>query len=166
MESHILLLLKVSFSIRLKYIFRIIFCFSIAVDHVNREVIAFSNALTVDTTPPVGGNIVISAGHTGYVTGHLKGHWKGFEDKESGIASYQWCIGSGRGHDDAITCSHTTQNNFVTKSLETLYAGQVYYITVKVKSTNRFIFNQSDQFALGNQQCGSSNDNNFQRLYV
>ena len=127
--------------------FCIFSAFLIAVDHVHREVIAFSNALTVDTTPPVGGNIVISAGHTGYVTGHLKGLWKGFEDTESGIASYQWCIGSGRGHDDAITCSHTTQNNFETNSLETLYAGHVYYITVKVTSTKPFHSINSDQFA-------------------
>lgn len=101
-------------------------------DHVLRGVTASSNALTVDTTPPSQGQIEIVGDDTGYITDSLKGHWTGFEDKESGIARYQWCIGTGPGYDDAITCTYTTQSNFENSGSNRLYPGHAYYVTVKV----------------------------------
>ena len=105
-----------------------------AADHVQQTVTAFSNALTVDTTAPTQGQVHIPGGETGYITRHPKGHWTGFKDKESGIASYQWCFGSSPGHDDAITCRQTTDTNFkLNPSLSNrLFPGQPYYVTVKV----------------------------------
>lgn len=121
-----------------------VICFT-AVDHVRYGVTASSGALTVDTTPPTQGQILIEGGETGYITGHLKGHWTGFGDKESGIASYQWCIGSGPGHDDAITCTHTTASNFEPSVSNRLYPGHAYYITVKVIIAFKYqIFSQNE----------------------
>jgi hypothetical protein len=125
-----------------------------ATDHVQQSVTAFSNSLTLDTTAPTQGQVHILGGETGYITGTTKGHWTGFNDKESGIAGYQWCFGSSPGHNDAITCRKTTETNFKLDSSlsERLMPGKQYFVTVKgvnnagletVTTSNGYVFDDS-----------------------
>ncbi|XP_077995632.1 uncharacterized protein LOC144449084 [Glandiceps talaboti] len=75
----------------------------------------------------VGGSFVTS-------TSSLPATWNGvFDDVESGIDHYEWCIGSNPGIADVFPCTATNQEEILaddTNSM-TLLQGHVYYVTVK-----------------------------------
>ena len=82
-----------------------------AVDHAGNSVVATSNGVLIDATPPKAGAITVDtlgapdASGTVYLPswGSLKLTWDGFEDAESELSTYEVGLGSGNcGSDDVV----------------------------------------------------------------
>ena len=102
----------------------------LAIDQVGLQTQSSSAALTCDLSPPIVGSILIEGEEFGHVTELIKVSWENFEDAESGIQFYEWCIGSGPKFSDVIKCTET-KDTFIDYS-SNLHDGQIYYFTVKV----------------------------------
>ncbi|KAL4221421.1 hypothetical protein ACF0H5_019679 [Mactra antiquata] len=106
-----------------------------AFDFVQQNSQSISDAIKIDTTPPVllDGTIKIPSR---YITDsyHMSACWNSlFEDKESGIAYYEWCIGTSAGYDDIMKYIKTTEecNQSPDTSLLSLIEGHSYFVSVK-----------------------------------
>ncbi|XP_070572151.1 uncharacterized protein [Ptychodera flava] len=105
-----------------------------ASDFVGLSSDVVSEGVTVDVTPPVKTDKSIDVGGA-YLTSVsvISAKWNGvFEDQESGIDHYDWCIGARPGFADVVPCIVTMEPEINDANLNdlTLKEGYVYYITV------------------------------------
>ncbi|XP_070573746.1 uncharacterized protein [Ptychodera flava] len=109
-----------------------------ATDYVGLTSQAVSKGVMVDVTPPVTSDRSIDlGGHFLTSTSSIAATWIGlFKDDESGIAEYEWCIGSKPWYSDIYPCTTTGQQPSV-KSVDDaidglkLIEGHSYYVMVK-----------------------------------
>lgn len=88
---------------------------------------------SIDTTPPTK---PVVTGKAKYKTGQilLSATWLS-SDPESGIAEYQYSIGTTKGGTDIVKWTSAGLNTSVTKTISTSYAGKKYYFSVKAKNS-------------------------------
>jgi hypothetical protein len=94
-----------------------------------------SDGVTVDNTPPVAGTVNDGvAADIDYQTSTdtINANWSGFSDPESGIAGYEWAIGTTSGGTDiqGFTSVGITGTS-ATNSTLSLTNGTTYYVTVR-----------------------------------
>src|SRR5439155_600895 len=95
---------------------------------------ANSNGVTVDTTPPSTGTVNDGAGadiNFQVSTTTIAANWTGFSDAGSGIASYQWAIGTSPGGTDVQAYAGVGNATSASASGLTLTNGTKYYVSVK-----------------------------------
>lgn len=69
-----------------------------------------SDAVAVDLTPPVAGSVRDGYTHAGgdvEISARLDAlaaHWTSFEDPDSAIVDYEWCVGTAPGKSDVVEC--------------------------------------------------------------
>ena len=69
-----------------------------------------SDGVALDTTDPVPGEVLdgsVRADGDLDVTptvGIVAAHWSGFDDQESALSHYEWCVGTSPGKDDIVAC--------------------------------------------------------------
>ncbi|XP_070573612.1 uncharacterized protein [Ptychodera flava] len=105
-----------------------------ATDFVGLSSDVVSDGVTVDVTPPMKTDKTIDVGGA-YLTSvsAISAKWNGvFEDQESGIDHYEWCIGSRPGFADVFPCIVTMEPEINDANFDdlTLKQGHTYYVTV------------------------------------
>ena len=85
-----------------------------------------------DTTAPSAPTVTDEGANTPSTT-QLSASWSGASDAESGIAEYQYAIGSTSGGSDIVDWKATTATS-VTETGLSLSAGSTYYFSVKAKN--------------------------------
>lgn len=85
----------------------------------------------VDVTPPT--TPVVSAALWTNSTTQLSASWVS-SDPETGIAQYQYCIGTSPGEGDIVRWTSTGTQPSVTRTGLTLIPGRTYYFTVKAQN--------------------------------
>ncbi|XP_071798435.1 uncharacterized protein [Asterias amurensis] len=107
-----------------------------ATDFVGLSTTSTSEVIIIDTTPPivsevytldVGGSFLSS-------TSAILASWTSvFTDPESGIAYYEWAVGSHSGHSDVMPFTKEYSESGVTDSSQhlTLHEGHSYFISIK-----------------------------------
>ncbi|MFN8035841.1 MAG: hypothetical protein U0V73_07905 [Acidimicrobiia bacterium] len=110
-----------------------------ATDNVgNTSTVATSNGVTVDTTAPVAGTV--ADGTSNDVTWQqstttIDANWTGFSDPASGIASYEYAIGTTAGGTQVSGWTSTGTATSVTRNGLTLSNGTTYYVSVRATDT-------------------------------
>ncbi|MBI2931957.1 MAG: hypothetical protein HYY16_09920, partial [Planctomycetes bacterium] len=94
---------------------------------------AASNGVIVDTTPPVAGSV--NDGPTSDIdaqnfTWQISANWSGFTDPQSGIAVYEWAIGSSPGATDVQPFTSLGTTSAANGSLS-LADATTYFVTVR-----------------------------------
>lgn len=105
----------------------------------NSDVLTAATDVGVDTAAPTAGAVydgLSAPTESSYNNGSLttiSGSWTGFGDTGgSGIASYDYSIGTSAGATDVLTWTNTASASF-TSSVLTLHTAQVYYVNVRAK---------------------------------
>ncbi|XP_070570802.1 uncharacterized protein [Ptychodera flava] len=104
-------------------------------DYVGLTAKTISEGVTVDTTPPLKTDVSFDVGgafHTS--TKSISASWEGlFIDLESGIARYEWSVGSQPGFADIMAFTPTTSEEATSdESVDLgLEEGHFYYVSVK-----------------------------------
>ncbi|XP_015767122.1 PREDICTED: uncharacterized protein LOC107345883, partial [Acropora digitifera] len=118
--------------------------FFVAVTGVNMlglETTLTSQQVVVDWTPPLSGKVVdgnISSSDSGEFVdadyqserGVISAHWTGFEDSESSVVEYHWCIGTDQGDCDVKEMTNAGLDTSVSHRTG-LHEGQRYFFTVE-----------------------------------
>lgn len=97
--------------------------------------IAASNGVKIDTTPPEYGQVrdgetLVDIDYQADDT-YIYANWDDFHDKESGVAGYTWCAGTGKSFCDIISPTYVMdQMRAGQQVLEPLPAGIVIFVTV------------------------------------
>ncbi|XP_070557450.1 uncharacterized protein [Ptychodera flava] len=104
-----------------------------ATDFVGLITEVVSEGITIDTTPPTKSDAHIDVGGSFLTsTSSLTARWTGvFEEMESGISYYEWCVGSEPGYGDVVQCTITMQDEIDNINDIELSDGHVYFVTVK-----------------------------------
>jgi Bacterial Ig-like domain/Calx-beta domain len=106
-----------------------------AVDNAgNESPVAMSDGVTVDSTPPIAG--VVNDGPGTDVDFQpsrttIAANWTGFADVVSGIASYQWAIGTTPGGTNVQPFTNVGTSTSALNSGLTLAEDSTYYVSVK-----------------------------------
>ncbi|XP_066300263.1 uncharacterized protein [Branchiostoma lanceolatum] len=106
-----------------------------AYDFVGLSTIAVSQRVTIDITPPLRKDVKIDVGGTfHYSRESVSASWEGlFNDPQSGVAGYEWAVGSRPGHADIAPFNRTVDTKATTDPNEplSLHEGHTYYVSVK-----------------------------------
>ena len=94
--------------------------------------VGYSDGITVDTTPPTTPQVT-DEGATTTSTTSLSASWSS-SDTESGIAEYQYAIGTEKGATDVLDWTSAGTNNYVTAGALNLTIGKIYYFGVQAKN--------------------------------
>jgi internalin A len=86
-----------------------------------------------DTTPPTS-PVVTDDGATTTSTSQLHATWSAAADAESGIAEYQYAIGTTTGGTDVVGWTSVGTNTEVTRTGLSLRVGNIYYFAVRAKN--------------------------------
>jgi hypothetical protein len=95
---------------------------------------ASSDGVTVDTTPPVVGVVNDGAGadiDAQASTTTISANWTAWGDPQSGIAGYEWAIGTSAGGVDIQAYTSVGASTDATNSALALSSGTTYYVTVR-----------------------------------
>jgi len=103
-------------------------------DAAGNESQPFSGAITLDTTAPTGG--MVEDGLNGDIdlqpsASAISAKWNGFADPTSGIAKYEWAIGTSATATDVMSFADVGPQTSQTKSGLSLTSGQTYYVHVR-----------------------------------
>ena len=96
---------------------------------------ATSNGVRVDSTPPVTGQVrdgetLVDIDYQADDT-YIYANWDEFHDKESGVAGYTWCAGTGKGFCDIISPTYVADRTSARQQvLEPLPGGIAIFVTV------------------------------------
>ncbi|XP_022103295.1 uncharacterized protein LOC110986023 [Acanthaster planci] len=111
-----------------------------ATDFVGLSSQAMSDSIVIDTSPPV-----VSEDHTLDIGGSfirsttsISASWENvFSDRESGVAYYEWAVGSHSGHADIMPFTREDKETVVSDSSQPLplQEGHSYFIAVKAINT-------------------------------
>ena len=93
---------------------------------------SFTTMATVDTTPPTT-PVVTDDGDSATSTAQLHTTWSS-SDPESGIAEYQYAIGTSAGETDVVHWTSAETDTEVTHTGLNLTSGTTYYFAVKAKN--------------------------------
>jgi hypothetical protein len=93
-----------------------------------------TNGVTIDMSPPTQGIVNDGEGDdidrtTSFTT--LSANWSGFDDLLSGIAYFEYAVGTAPGDTNVVTWTTTGQNMFYSRDDLTLEADTVYYHSVR-----------------------------------
>ncbi|XP_067670393.1 uncharacterized protein [Haliotis asinina] len=111
-----------------------LYCSVKACNHVGLCSKSASDGIILDNSPPVPG--VVFVGHDGQ---HQKYHghattlpvqWFGFEDPETGINHFDWCVGTAAGKCDVLPSISNLLSDSVLKTGLSLPSGHPLYVTV------------------------------------
>lgn len=114
----------------------VLILYVLATDHVGLSTTALSAGVIFDDTPPTQGVMVIDGIHSNkyLVTPQLFSiHWSGFEDKESGIHSFELAIGTTQKSQDILPLAAFNDNFAVFTNLNMLADGHGYFAILKVR---------------------------------
>ena len=92
-----------------------------------------ADGITVDTVGPTMSSVTDDGNYTTSTT-TLHATWSG-SDTVSGIAEYEYAIGTSAGATNTVGWTSTGTTDSVTKTSLSLSAGQIYYFTVKAQDT-------------------------------
>ncbi len=100
----------------------------------NVGAMATSDGVTVDSVAPAPGTVSDGSGadidyQTSTTT--IQANWAGFTDTGSGVASYEWAIGTNSGGFDVLGWTNVGNVSGATKSGLSLAQSQVYYVSVR-----------------------------------
>ena len=114
-----------------------------AVDATGFKLSALSNenSFIIDSSPPTTGAVVIrdgTAADIAYATSstQLSANWSGFSDPQTGIALYQYAIGTATSANNIIDWTDNGTNAYVTHTGLSLLDGVTYYFAVKAKNSS------------------------------
>ncbi|XP_046569939.1 uncharacterized protein LOC124278266 [Haliotis rubra] len=111
-----------------------LYCTVKACNHAGLCSKSASDGITLDNSPPVPG--VVFVGHDGQhhkYHGHattLPAQWLGFEDPETGINYFDWCVGTTAGKCDVLPSTSNLLSDSVLKTGLKLSSGHPLYVTV------------------------------------
>ncbi len=100
----------------------------------NMQTLVSSNGVTVDTNGPTAGTVNDGAGADAdfqVSTTTIAANWSGFGDPESGIAGYDWAIGTTSGGTDVQGWTGVGLATSATNSSLSLASGTTYFVTVR-----------------------------------
>lgn len=107
-----------------------------ATDNVGLTTVAVSSGVTMDSTPPVTGSLIVGGPikHRYLMAKkHLSIHWSGFTDPESGIENFY--VGFGYQPDvDDVKRFAKVQDQYFDLYRENFQDGRTYYAILKVRS--------------------------------
>ena len=95
-----------------------------------------SDGVVADRTPPIAGRVY--HGHAGdarlfwWDASYIAAHWSGFADPESGVAFYEWCLGSAPGACDLAARRAVYGDEVVVKGLALAHGAVVFSTVVAV----------------------------------
>ena len=106
-----------------------------AIDNAgNESLVVTSDGVTVDTAAPYGTIVYDGAGADINYTGSdntLSANWPPFTDEISGIANYEYAIGTTIGGTEIIEWESTGTDTIFTKTGLSLSSGLSYYISIR-----------------------------------
>ncbi|XP_071092662.1 uncharacterized protein [Haliotis cracherodii] len=111
-----------------------LYCSVKACNHAGRCSKAVSDGIILDNSPPVPGMVFV--GHDGHhhkYHGHvstLPARWFGFEDPDTGIYHFDWCIGTSSRKCDVLPSINNLLSDSVLKTGLKLPSGHPLYVTV------------------------------------
>ncbi|MBC8400573.1 MAG: T9SS type A sorting domain-containing protein [Candidatus Marinimicrobia bacterium] len=100
----------------------------------NRSLVATSDGINVDITPPTAGNLYDGLSDDLEYSESLTSiglNWDSFSDDQSGISGYYYQLGSTGGGDEIKTATYTTNMDTVTVTGLSLVHGQTYYASIR-----------------------------------
>ena len=109
-----------------------------AIDHLGRQTNRTSLPITIDQTPPTSGSIYIGSLNLSpnspltLQSTDIRVHWVGIVDEGSGVASYQWGVGSRPYFTDIRSFLTTTTTNIQNIGVDHLIDGTTIFVTIKV----------------------------------
>ncbi|XP_046356064.2 uncharacterized protein LOC124134978 [Haliotis rufescens] len=110
------------------------YCSVEACNHAGLCSKSVSDGIILDNSPPVPG--IVFVGHDGLhrkYNGHvstLTARWFGFEDPETGINHFAWCVGTSTGKCDVLPSINNLLSDSVLKTGLKLPSGHPLYVTV------------------------------------
>ena len=102
---------------------------------------AISKGVTVDTSPPKSGLVLVGTQHSHRVEqacSKIEVHWRDFHDDESMTLDYQVAVGSHPNTQDALPFQAVSSGFAVLANL-TIQEGHGYYVQIKVSYEKLYI---------------------------
>jgi hypothetical protein len=105
-----------------------------ATNGVGLTVTATSDGVTVDTSAPVAGTVNDGAGADVDVqtsTTTIQANWSGFSDAQSGVAGYEWAIGTSAGGTQIQGFTSVGMSSSASNGALPLANGTTYFVTIR-----------------------------------